>query len=242
MTTTGLVVSLLHPDEVFCCMLAMHYPLRLEREYIKRAVTMEMFNFLHYLWVLEKNFVHEDEEKEKKESKSHLPEKEPERLSYKELFDYIIQALPESANIRIKEISDWRLSIKGENMLLALCQCNMDAIACSAAPFYPYDASDQLFNLCIDNENEVFMKYALQESLFDLKLLEHDNVISNILTTIEKGQRLDLCFNVLTYANFSKWSIKHNKKLVYNMNRIVIENDENNIILLTSNTLMSLAH
>lgn len=67
-------------------------------------------------------------------------------------------------------------------------------------------------------------------------------MIKKVLECIEKGIKIELCLNILLYANFSKWKLDLHKRLVGNINRIITENDENNYILLTSNTLMALAH
>jgi hypothetical protein len=107
---------------------------------------------------------------------------------------------------------------------------------------YSFDATEELFMYALDNENDQFMKYALQESFFNIKILEKDEIINKILNLLEKGSKIEYCLNILLYANFAKWKMVHNNKLVNIINRIVLENDQKNIILLTANTLMALAH
>lgn len=109
----------------------MDYPVKVEESMLSGAVAGEMFNFIHYMWKFNKN--------------KYYKKGEWNTFSYKELFDLINKTSNEKASARINEIADWRLVIKGENMLLALCQCNLDSVACSNAQFYSFDATEELF-------------------------------------------------------------------------------------------------
>ena len=62
-----------------------------------------------------------------------------------------------------------------------------------------------LFIFAIKNENEVFIKYALQETIFSLSMLTNSEIIEEILKTLESGARIELCFNILIYTDFSRW-------------------------------------
>jgi hypothetical protein len=44
----------------------------------------------------------------------------------------------------------------------------------------------------LNNENEVFINFALQESIFSATMLADEALVENILSTIEQGRRLEL--------------------------------------------------
>jgi hypothetical protein len=73
-------------------------------------------------------------------------------------------------------------------------------------------------------------------------MLNKGDVVLMLLDKFEKGLNIELVCNVLIYADFSKWESGWNKKLVTMIKNIQHESDENNKMLLTSNTLMVLAH
>jgi hypothetical protein len=67
-------------------------------------------------------------------------------------------------------------------------------------------------------------------------------MIEELLSNIEKGKRIELCFNILIYTDFSRWKQVDIKRLISFTESVTKENDENNPILLTANTGMALAH
>lgn len=127
-------------------------------------------------------------------------------------------------------------------MLMALLKHNIDAVASSCANEYQKDADRHLLEFAIENENIVFLKKALQDSIFSLNLINDPLIIRKLLDKIHSGLNIELVCNVLIFADFSKWDFKFNKELVEMIKEMQYESDENNKILLTSNTLMVLAH
>lgn len=89
---------------------------------------------------------------------------------------------------KINEVIDWRLSSDGEDVLLALLQCNMDTIATNCADIYfEPESRNNLFKFAVKNENELFMKFALKQAKFDHSVVDNPENIDMILTYIEKG-------------------------------------------------------
>jgi len=81
----------------------------------------------------------------------------------------------------------------------------MDKIACDYAGFYLPDANIELLLFALRNGNEIFLKYALQESIFSSKNLADKNVVDEILTMLANNSRTEFLLNCLNFANFSQW-------------------------------------
>jgi hypothetical protein len=66
---------------------------------------------------------------------------------------------------RIRAICDWKL-VSSENFMLAMLINRQDVIACDFANYFLHDINVKLFQFALRNQNEVFLKYALNTALF----------------------------------------------------------------------------
>lgn len=79
---------------------------------------------------------------------------------------------------------------------------------------------------CIDNENAAFLKHALQETVFTVQMLTDPEVVEKLLSTIETGRKIELCFNILIYTDFSRWKQTDIKRLINQIIEFTKESDE----------------
>lgn len=211
--TSILKISLIKTEEQIASVLISHYHIQLEEEMIKRALTTQMFEFIRNIWRFKKNFYIKDGVKTK--------------FTFKYLFDAIIKHCDDQATTKINEVIDWKLSSDGEDVLLALLQCNMDTIATNwADTYFEPERKDELFKFAVKNENELFMKFALKEAKFDHTVVDNHDNIDMILTYIEKGFKFSYGWNILIYCNFSKWKMINNRRLINIISRINTDPDE----------------
>lgn len=161
-------------------------------------------------------------------------------------FDYLFQKVNNICERKETEIIDkiagWKIKPDNENMLFSLIKNDMDAVACKYSDFYIADINIEVFLFAIKNENEVFIKHVLQDSMVSPKMLTDARIVETLLKSVENGRIMELAFNILIYSDFSQWRQPEVKRLLDVIDRLVKESDESNNILLTSNTLMVLAH
>lgn len=98
-------------------------------------------------------------------------------------------------------MSAWKLQTS-ENFLKALLNNNMDSVAKDFCLFYIKDATIDLFIYCIKNENEVFLKHALRNSVFPGTMLADSEIINEILNTFQLGVKTELLLNILIFCDF----------------------------------------
>lgn len=166
----------------------------------------------------------------------------PNRFTYDEFFEMIMQINPTKGHKKIKEVVEWNLNSPEENMLMSLLKINMEPIAISNQNRYASDIVGNLFYFCLENRNDDFIREGMMIGLFNhLKLFDKDYTLDLYLNLMERGGRLDTILNLFTYSSFSKMKLKFMFRLMNVINRIVTEPNESNIILHTTNTLMCLA-
>lgn len=66
---------------------------------------------------------------------------------------------------RLRSICNWKIQ-SSENLLLALLLNRQDKIAQDFTKFYLKDAKPELMVFCLRNQNEQYLKFALNESIF----------------------------------------------------------------------------
>lgn len=226
--TNALKIALLDQEEKIACVLLIEYRIKMEEGMITRAIATQKFQFLYYMWRFKQNCV-----------KKHDGTKEV--FDYDYLFKKIITIWEDKAKDRIDEVAGWKIKNSKDCILRSLLKNNMDYVAWKYVYFYIFEAKEDLFRFAIRNENEFFIKHCLSETIF-VSMLSHPEIINELLTTIEKGSRIELCFNIMIYTDFSRWRINEVKRLLDFWESILMESDESNKILLTKNTVMALAH
>lgn len=221
-------VSLLMKEEKVAAVILCEYNIRVDHLLFRRAVTSNAFVFLRYMWQFKKNYV--------------ILNGEQVKLPMRYLFNMVLKTIDKNAESKIKEIMDWKIVSDEENLTRLLLEYQFDAIATLHVEEREGDVTIDLLKYAIENENEFFMEYCLKHVVFPPRFLEDLEIVETILNLFEKGEKIDYICNILTFANFSKWTLQNNQRLLHNINKIVITNDEKNYILLTANTLMTLAH
>jgi hypothetical protein len=88
------------------------------------------------------------------------------------------------------------------------------------------------------NNNEVFLKHALQNQIFTIALLNETDVIETILELLEKRNKTEQVLNIMLFANFSRWEQKYLKRFIDQIKGIVFEGHEENRLLLSYNPIM----
>lgn len=76
---------------------------------------------------------------------------------------------------RIRAICDWRLK-SSENFLLAMLINRQDVIACDYVHFFLRDAKVELFQFALRNQNEHFLKFALNEAIFGANVFQEAKI------------------------------------------------------------------
>ena len=96
----------------------------------------------------------------------------------------------------------------------------------------------ELFKLCIENNNEIFLAYALLNNLFPNRFVDRDEVIKELLHDIQQGEKTDLHLNLLNFANFSLWHHRHLVTLISFFKDIANRDYAHNRILLSYNPIL----
>jgi hypothetical protein len=105
---------------------------------------------------------------------------------------------------RLRSISNWKIQ-SSENFLLALLLNRQDKIAQDFTKFYLKDTKPELMVFCLRNQNEQFLKFALNESIFAVNYFEQAEVRDELMQILEHKANTTMVLNVLLYADFSIW-------------------------------------
>jgi hypothetical protein len=105
---------------------------------------------------------------------------------------------------RVKEVARWNLD-STENFLKSMLINRQDVIISEFSSFYASYADDELLQFAINNSNQLFLKYALKNSIFEVSGINHPEMIQFILIILKQGTKIELVLNVLIYADFSRW-------------------------------------
>ena len=66
-------------------------------------------------------------------------------------------------------------------------------------------AGEDLLEFAIDNENEVFLKYAFRLEVFAPKILSSVKMINFLMDVLKDGTKTELMLNVLIFCEFGSW-------------------------------------
>ena len=142
---------------------------------------------------------------------------------------------------RIEQVAGWKIKPGGkESMLRSLLRNNADSAASKYCNFYILDADIDLLIYAIRNENEEFIKHALKSLIFNVNMLSEIKIIKELLENLNEGRHIELCLNIIIYVDFGRWSHDYIEVLLNFINDLVNDNEDNKL-LLTSNTIMALA-
>ena len=71
--------------------------------------------------------------------------------------------------------------------------------------FYIDNADRDLLLYALHNFNEIFLKYALRNSIIGSNLLTQPYVIEKILELFSRKAKSELILNVLLFSDFTRW-------------------------------------
>lgn len=107
--------------------------------------------------------------------------------------------------------------------------------------FYIDNADRDLLIFALSNYNELFLKYALKNSIIGINLMTHSMVLDHILDMFSKCAKSELLLNVLLYSDFTRWETLKLKSLLNMIKEMVTEEHEQNRILLCYNPILAIA-
>ena len=93
---------------------------------------------------------------------------------------------------------------------------------------------------CIDNQNEIFLKYALQTSIFSAQHIKSDNVMAEILKQLRLKLKTEFILNILIFADFSRWNADDLTVVIECIEEITSEGHFTNRILLSYNPIQTI--
>jgi hypothetical protein len=93
----------------------------------------------------------------------------------------------------------------------------------------------------LNNFNEVFLKYALRNSIIGINLMTQPFVIEHILGLFEKKAKSELILNVLLFSDFTRWETAKLNSLLDMLKEMISEEHEQNRIMLCYNPIMTIA-
>lgn len=91
---------------------------------------------------------------------------------------------------------------------------NLDLIAGDYAHVHRNHADVDLLKFALNNENELFLKLALRNDVFESGLLETKDMVDTIMKTLIDGTKTELILNVCIYCEFSAWKRQDIKKFI----------------------------
>lgn len=77
---------------------------------------------------------------------------------------------------------------------------------------------------CMRNLNEIFLKFALNSSIFGTNFFSNTEVRQTLIDMLVHKAKTELVLNVLLYADFTRWPQKQVKELIEFMREIVEDN------------------
>lgn len=92
----------------------------------------------------------------------------------------------------------------------------------------------------IRNQNEVFLKFALSDSIFGSDFFENQKVREEILNNIELKAKTEFYLNILLFADFSRWPQRDLDLFITCLEEITSEAHEKNRIVLSYNPILTI--
>lgn len=229
--TNVLKIALQKEEEKLSCIIIAYYEVTIEQEMIIKALSMDNYLMLQYLWAFDKNYIGQRQREDAI------------KITFDSLFELINKQHIESSFIAekyIKAIIDWKI-ISSDNILIALLAHHQDDLAIQYMGFYSHFLDKDLFIFAMMHGNNVFLQNALLVAAFDKLIFRDEAVIEQILAVLKDGYRTNFLLNVLTLIDIGVWKNKYMKDLIEIINDYVEENYDKNRLLLSPNPLMSIS-
>jgi hypothetical protein len=137
-------------------------------------------------------------------------------------------------------MAHWKIRTT-ENILKSLLKHHMDVVANEVSLYYIDSADEALLLFAMQNFNEIFLKYALRNSIIGSNIMVSQDVIEAILKIFKRGTRSELLLNVMLFSDFTRWKQAELKNLLDMLKEIVSEEHERNRILLCYNPVLTIA-
>ncbi|CAI2360713.1 unnamed protein product [Moneuplotes crassus] len=222
--TTNILKHFINTEEErLACILVSRYLVGIDDQIILKALNCEMLELLRVLFTYSKNF--------------HCK-----TLKFYS-FEYLIDNIKESKhNVlpKVESICKWKIKAS-ENLLKCLLESCWDHLAIKYCEFYIKDADRDLLRFCIKNENEDFLKHALNNNIFLSSVLDHDDTVTMILDLLYSRTRCDYIINIMMYSDYYLWSKDNLYRLYIIFSRIKDEDIDKNILLSFYNPILALA-
>jgi hypothetical protein len=180
----------------------------LDEKMVIRAIKINAMSFLYCVWAFNKNFRREnatsakDDTTSRKSSQSEPKEKRYTTYTFNFLIKAVLEHCPDDHAPRIRAICDWRLD-STENFLMAMLINRQDVIACDFANYFLTDCNEKLFRFALRNQNEIFLKYALNEALFSEQMFQVKEIREEIMTMIRLKSKTEFILNVCLFADLA---------------------------------------
>ena len=160
-----------------------------------------------------------------KQKREHMLSQEKLYKTY--TYDFLIKLVLEYCSDEylpvLRSIVGWKIDTT-ENVLQALLINRQDIIACDYAKYYLNHAAEPLMIFCMRNLNEIFLKFALNSSIFGTNFFSNTEVRQKLIDMLVHKAKTELVLNVLLYADFTRWPQKQVKELIEFMREIVEDN------------------
>ena len=157
-------------------------------------------------------------------------------------FEYLIDKIKKSGHEvqrRVEEICKWKM-LSTENFLQLLLHKSWDHLAIKYVDAFQEDADSNLLKFCVINENEDFLRFALNEQIFSQKVIDSDEITKMIIQMLEGKICWNIVINILLFSDFHNWGKENLAKLYSILQKIESENTEDNLVLMLHNPILSL--
>ena len=253
--TNVLRIALNRKEEVIASVIIANYHINLDEKMIIRAIKTNQMQFLYCVWAFNKNYerqldverLNQSEDSSEASSQDSQGNIVPfnrakyRTYTYDFLFKKILEFCPDDYVPRIRQIASWGLK-SSENFLLSLLINRQDVIATDEdfIKLYQQDATFDLMVFAIRNQNEVFLKFALSDSIFGSDFFENQKVREEILNNIELKAKTEFYLNILLFADFSRWPQRDLDLFITCLEEITSEAHEKNRIVLSYNPILTI--
>ena len=210
-------------EEKLAWVLIAGYEVKIDIKILEKAINSDMFDVLKTIFIHSKN-INKD-------------------TNQVYTFECIIDKIKKSGcevHRKIEEIWKWKMQ-SVENFLKVLLEKSWDHLAIKYAYSFQEDAGSKLLEFCIINENEDFLRYALNEQIFKQKVIDSPEITSMIIQMLESKMWCNIVINILLYSDFHSWGKENLSKLMLLFQRIEHAKSEDNLILMLHNPILSLS-
>ena len=176
--TNILRLALNNKEETVAMILAYKYQVCIDDKMLIRAIKTRQLGFLYYVYACNKNWQYIGEEND--DDVDSNPDSENQfniaknytTFTYDWLFKQIKKHKPHDFDEIIRGVADWKLT-SNENFLKSLLINGHDMIAADYGHIHRKvgHAGIELMQFALDNENELFLKFALKQDVFESGLL-----------------------------------------------------------------------